>query len=49
MKSEKRHMTDGMELLNHDKIKSLGEKKTDKNFAILEADTIKQEEMKEKN
>ena len=43
MKSGKRHMTDGMELPNHDKIRTLGE-----NLGILEADTIKQVEMKEK-
>ena len=41
MKSGKRHMTDGMELLNHDKIKTLGENETYKYLGILEADTIK--------
>ena len=38
MKSQKRYMTDGME---QDKIRTLGEKKTYKYLAILEADTIK--------
>ena len=48
MKSGKRHMTDGMELPNHDKIRTLGEKETYKYLGILEADTIKQVEMKDK-
>ena len=48
MKSAKRHMTDGMELLNHDKIRTLGENETYKYLGILEADTIKQVEMKDK-
>ena len=47
MKSGKRHLTDGMELQNQDKIRTLGEKKTYNYLVILEADTIKQEEMKE--
>ena len=37
-----------MELPNQDKIRTLGEKKTYKYFGILEADTIKQVEVKEK-
>ena len=41
-------MTDGMELQNHDKIRTLGEKETYKYLDILEADTIKQVEMKDK-
>ena len=41
MKSGKRHMTDGIELPNHDKIRTLGEKETFKYWGILEADTIK--------
>ena len=41
-------LTDGMELPNQDKIRTLGEKETFKYLGILEADTIKQEEMKEK-
>ena len=48
MKSGKRHMTDGMELPNHDKIRTLGENETYKYLGILEADIIKQVEMKEK-
>ena len=48
MKSGKRHFTDGMELPNQEKIRTLGEKETNKYLGILEADTIKQEEMKEK-
>ena len=49
MKSGKRHLTDGIELPNEDKIKSLAENETNKYLGILEADTIKQAEMKEKN
>ena len=48
MKSSKRHLTYGMELPNQDKIKTLGEKETYKHFGILETDTIKQVDMKEK-
>ena len=48
MKSGKRHITDGMELPNHDKIRTFGEKETYKYLGILEADTIKQVEMKDK-
>ena len=48
MKSGKRHLTDGMELPNQDKIRTLGEKETYKYLGILEADTIKQVEVKEK-
>ena len=48
MKSGKRHLTDGMKLPNQDKIRTLGEKKTYKYLGILEADTIKQVEMKGK-
>ena len=48
MKSGKRHMTDGMELPNHDKIRTLGENETYKYLGILEADTTKQVEMKDK-
>ena len=49
MKRSKRHMTDGMELPNEDKIRTLGEKETYKYLGILKADSIKEEEMKEKN
>ena len=48
MKSGKRQLTDGMELPNKDKIKTLVENETYKYLGILEADTIKQAEMKEK-
>ena len=48
MKSGKRHLTDGMEIPNQDKIRTLGEKETYKYLGILEADTIKQEKIKEK-
>ena len=47
IKSGKRHMTDGMELPNHDKIKTLEENETYKYLGILEADTIKQMQMKD--
>ena len=43
----KRHLTDGKELPNKDKIESLTENETYKYLVILEADTIKQAEMKE--
>ena len=49
MKSGKRHLTDGIELPSQDKIRTLGEKETNKYLGILEADTIKQVEMKDKN
>ena len=48
MKSGKRHLTDGMELPNQDKIRTLGENETYKYLGILEADTIKQVQMKTK-
>ena len=48
MKSGKQHLTNGMELPNQDKIKTLGEKETYKYLGILEADTIKQVQMKDK-
>ena len=48
VKSGKRHMTDGMELPNLDKIRTLGEKETYKYLGILEADTIKQVQMEDK-
>ena len=49
MKSRKRHMTDGMEPPNQEKIRTLEEKETYKYLGILVTDTIKQVEMKEKN
>ena len=48
MKSGKRRMTEGVEVPNQEKLRTLGKKKTCKYFGILEADTIKQVEMKEK-
>ena len=48
MKSGKQQLTDGMELPNKDKIKTLAENENYKYLGILEADTIKQVEMKEK-
>ena len=47
MKSGKRHMTVGMELPNHDRIRTLEENETYKYLGILEADTIKQVQMKD--
>ena len=47
MKSGKRHITDGMELPNHNKIRTLGENETYKYLGILEAGTIKQVQMKD--
>ena len=46
MKSGKWHMAKGIEQPNQDKIRTLGEKETNKYLGILEADTIKQEEIK---
>ena len=40
-------MTDGMELPNHDRIRTFEEKDTYKYLGILEADTIKQVQMKD--
>ena len=48
MKSGKRQLTDGMELPNQDKIKTFTENENYKYLGILEADTIKQVEMKDK-
>ena len=48
MKSGKRHLIDGIKLPNQDKIRTLREKETYKYLGILEADTIKQVEMKDK-
>ena len=46
-KSGKRHMTDRMEQPNLDKVRTLEENETYKNLGILEADTIKQVQMKD--
>ena len=48
MKSGKWHLIDRMELPNQDKIRTLRKKEIHKYLGILEADTIKQAEMKEK-
>ena len=48
-KSGKQHLTDGMEQPNQDKIRTIAENETYKYLGILEADTIKQVEMDEKN
>ena len=47
MKSSKRHITDGMELPNHNRIRTLEENETYKYLGILDADTIKQVQMKD--
>ena len=49
MKNGKQHLTDRMELPSQDKIRTLGEKETYKYLGILDGDTIKQLEMKEKH
>ena len=41
-------MTQGLELTNQGKIKMLGGKETYKYFGVLEAETIKERDMKEK-
>ena len=48
MRSEKRQIMEGIELLNQDRITALRENETYNYMGILEVDTIKQEEMKEK-
>ena len=48
MKGWKWHVTGRIELPNQEKIKTLGEKETYKYLGILEAYTIKQVEIKEK-
>ena len=46
MKNGKRHTTEEIVLTNKEKIRMLGEKETYKYLGILEADNIKQVEMK---
>ena len=46
--SGKRHMTEGIELPNHEKLRSLGETETYKYLGILDPYTIKNAELKEK-
>ena len=48
MKSGKQQMTKGIELPNQEKIRMLWKKKIYKYLRILETDTIKQVEMKER-
>ena len=48
IKSGKRHRTDGMELSNQDKIRTLAENETYEYLGILESDTIKQVQRKDK-
>ena len=45
-KRGKRYLTGGMELPNQEKIRTLWKKETNKYLSILEADSIKQVEMK---
>ena len=49
MKSGKRHMREGIDQANQEYIRMLGEKENYSYLGILEADTIRQVEMKEKN
>ena len=48
IKGSKRHLMDGMELPNQDKIRTLGEKGTYKYLGILEAYNILKVEIKRK-
>ena len=48
MKSGKWHLTDGMERPNQDKIRTLAENETYKYLGIMETETIKQVEVKDK-
>ena len=48
MRSGKRQLTEGIKLPNQETIRMHGEKETYKYLEILETDTIKQGEMKEK-
>ena len=48
MKSGKKQMTEGIELQNQENIKTSGEKTTYKYLGILEVDTIKSAEIKDK-
>ena len=49
IKNGKRQITEGTELPNQERIRMIGEKETYKYMGILEADSIKQGETKEKN
>ena len=48
MESGKRQITEGIQLPNQERIRTLIEKKSYKYLGILNADTIKQAKMKEK-
>ena len=48
MRSQRRQITEEIELPNQERIRTFGEKETYNYLGILEADTIKQEEIKEK-
>ena len=48
MRSRKRQITEGRKLPNQEELKTLGEKEICKYLGILEADTMKHAEMKEK-
>ena len=48
LKSGQKQITEGIELPNQKRIRTLGEKETYKYLVILDADTIKQAEIKEK-
>ena len=48
MRSGKRHTTDGIELLNQDRIRTLGENDASIYLGILAAETIKQVQIKDK-
>ena len=45
---EKREITEGIELPDQERIRTLGEKQSYKYLGTLESDSIKQTEMKEK-
>ena len=47
MESGKKEITEGIELPNQDRIRTLGKKKNYKWLGILEADTIKEAKMKD--
>ena len=49
MRSGERQITEGIELPYQDRIRTLGEKETYKYLGIVEADNIKQVEVREKN
>ena len=49
MWSGKRHVTEGIKLINEENIRMFGEKETYEYLRKLEANTIKEMEMKEKN